>query len=51
METLKRILIASTTLISAFIILGISQTYSHDFEDLETQIIAESSEKKIKKLQ
>lgn len=51
METLKRILIASTTFISAFIILGISQTYSHDFEDLETQIIAESSEKKIKKLQ
>lgn len=51
METLKRIFIASATFISVFIILGISQTYSNDFDDLETQIIAESSEKKIKKLQ
>ncbi len=51
METLKRILIATMTTISIFIHFWISQTYSNDFDDLETQIIAESSENKIKKLQ
>ncbi len=51
METLKRIVIALITTISLFIFSWISQTYSNDFDDLETQIIAESSENKIKKLQ
>jgi len=51
METIKRLIIALITTISILLIFWVSQTYSADYDDLETRIIAESSEAKIKKLQ
>jgi hypothetical protein len=51
METLKRIIIATFSIISIFLIFFTDTAFANNFDDLETKIIAESSEKKIKKLQ
>lgn len=51
METLRRIIIATLSIISIFLIFFTDTAFANNFDDLETKIIAESSEKKIKKLQ
>lgn len=51
MKTLKRIFIATFSIISISFLFSTNTVFSNSFGDLETKIIAESSEKKIKKLQ